>query len=191
VGPAVCVYSNCQGESLIGFLRSNPDFADSEFVFSGYFRDAALPRLTSCDGYYRTDDLGALVQGALYITGRQTGVIIVNSKNFYAHDLEAAANQVIGIKAGRCVAFGIPNALTGSEGVCIVAESELAQESHTELVRRIKETVPSHTGLVIAKATVVPLKWLVKTTSGKISRSENRDKFLGLQHAATKEMRTT
>jgi acyl-CoA synthetase (AMP-forming)/AMP-acid ligase II len=163
----------------------------ADFVFSGYHRDEALSSQAFYDGYYRTGDLGALVQGVLYITGRQKDVIIVNGKNFYAHDLEAAANQVVGIKAGRCVAFGIPNALTGSEGVCIVAESELAQESHTELVRRIKETVQRHTGLVIAKATVVPLKWLVKTTSGKISRAENRDKFLGLQHAATKEMRTT
>lgn len=149
-----------------------------------------MSRQAFCDSYYRTGDLGALAQGAMYITGPQKNMIIVDGNNFYAHDLQATANQAVGIKAVRYVAFGIPNALTGSEGVCIVAESELAQDSHTELVRSIKETVQSHTGLVIAKTAIAPLKWLVKTTSGKIFCAENRDKFLVFQRAATKEMRT-
>ena len=64
--PVVCVYSDCQGESLIGLLRSHPDFAESEFVFlrawlkdsppefdsSRHFRTAAFNEINNLEAIF-------------------------------------------------------------------------------------------------------------------------------------------
>jgi hypothetical protein len=61
VRPVVCVYSNCQGESLIGFLRSHPDFADSEFVFlRAWLKDSpSADQLRRCSHLLYQSSFGA------------------------------------------------------------------------------------------------------------------------------------
>ena len=98
-----------------------------------------------------------------------------------AHDNFSA--QVAGVKPGRCVAFGLPNAAMGSECIHVVAESEAPEEQFIHIGREIKKTLQQQMGLLIAQAKVVPPKWLIKTTSGKVSRWGNREKYLGATKA--------
>lgn len=151
---------------------------DAPFLFSGYHREPALTQAALRDGAYRSGDLGAWVEGQLVITGRLKDLVIVNGKNFYLHDIEAAILSVPGIKPGRCVAFGLYQAATGSEAVHVVAESLQADADAAELARQVKQAVQDQLGLALARVRVVPGPWLVKTTSGKIARGENRDKYL-------------
>lgn len=153
----------------------------ASFAFSGYFEEPALTAKAMCGPYYRTGDLGLVHEGALYITGRLKDVIIVNGRNFYAHDIEAVVTEVAGVKAGRVVAVGLPTPL-GSEAACVLAESEAPPAEYGELSRRIKEAVLAHLGLVLSRAVVVPPKSLIKTTSGKVSRAENRERLLSHMH---------
>jgi acyl-CoA synthetase (AMP-forming)/AMP-acid ligase II len=85
---------------------------------------------------------------------------------------------VAGVKAGRVVALGLPNAAMGSESVHVIAESERPEADYGSIARDIKVAVQQSMGLLIAKAVVVPPKWLIKTTSGKMSRWGNREKYL-------------
>jgi len=148
------------------------------FLFDGYFREPELTQSAMRDGRYLSGDLGAQYRGQLYVTGRKKDLIIVNGKNFYAHDIEAAVNSVPGVHPGRCVAFGVYQAETGSEAVHVVAESGIPQAGQPALARDIKEAVQRELGLVVARAEVVADRWLVKTTSGKVSRRDNRRKYL-------------
>ena len=153
------------------------------YLFDGYYREPALTAAAIRDGFYLTGDLGALFDGSLYVTGRKKDLIIVNGKNYYAHDIEEVTAQVAGVKPGRCVAFGLPNAAMGSECIHVVAESEAPEEQFIHIGREIKKTLQQQMGLLIAQAKVVPPKWLIKTTSGKVSRWGNREKYLGATKA--------
>ena len=149
-----------------------------EFVFGGYHNNAAATAAAFRDGWYLTGDLGVVMDGEIFITGREKDIIIVNGRNFYAHDIEASAARVAGIKPGRAVAFGIDNAVTGSEEVVVVAETEHTPEQYRELAAAVKLLATEELGLSAIRVHPVPLRWLVKTTSGKIARGENRQKYL-------------
>lgn len=164
---------------------------DAPFLFDGYHREQALSAAALRDGAYRSGDLGAWVDGQLVITGRLKDLVIVNGKNFYLHDIEAAILAVPGVKPGRCVAFGLYQAATGSEAVHVVAEALQPDADATDLARQVKQAVQDRLGLALARVRVVPGQWLVKTTSGKIARGENRDKYLAEDAARAPAATTT
>lgn len=159
----------------------------SPYMFDGYYREPATTSASILDGFYLTGDLGAFLEGQLYITGRKKDLLIVNGKNYYAHDIEAIVDQVAGVKAGRCVALGLPNLAMGSECIHVIAESDASNEQFANIGREIKSALQQRMGILIAKAYVVPQKWLIKTTSGKISRWGNHEKYLAVTNAQTTE----
>jgi len=149
-----------------------------EFVFSGYFANEEVTRAAFHGEWYRTGDIGFIDNGQLFITGRKKDILIVHGRNYYAHDIEAVASSVPGIVPGRVVALGVMNELVGSEEAIILAETELAELEHPALQRKVKQRIYGALELTPRKVQLVPPGSLIKTTSGKISRSENFTRFL-------------
>lgn len=148
-------------------------------LFDGYFKLPDETRRKLNDGWYQTGDLGFRYDGELYVTGRVNDLIIVHGKNFYAHELEFLVNQVPGVHPGRNVAVGWFRPEIGSEDVVLIAEQSTdVKVERSTLVPAIKQAVLNQTGLLVFDVHVVPPGWLVKTTSGKISRQENLGKYL-------------
>lgn len=151
----------------------------SNSLFSGYFKLPEESAKVMQEGWFYTGDLGYLADGELYITGRKKDLIIVHGKNYYAHDIEYIANHIDGIKKGRCVAIGVYDDRLGSEDVVIIAETEKADSATKERIsKEIKKKVSEELNLLVNEVYLVPLKWMTKTTSGKISRRENKRKYL-------------
>lgn len=150
-------------------------------LFDGYYKlpDVTAERLVN--GWYHTRDIGFFEQGELFILGRSDDLIIVHGRNIYAHEVEDAAYAVEGVKAGRVVAFGIPNKVLNSEDIVLLAEAE---NIDVNLSRKIKEGIFETTGFVIREARLVPIGSLIKTTSGKMSRDLNRKNYLEVRHSA-------
>jgi fatty-acyl-CoA synthase len=148
-----------------------------DYIFQGYHNNPAAMTASFRDGSFLTGDLGAVLDGELFITGRLKDVIIVSGRNFYAHDIEECVSRVAGVKPGRAGAFPIDNEIAGSEEVAIVAETAWGPERYPEISRMIKRAVRETLGLSAVRPYPVPIGWLVKTTSGKMSRNENRDKY--------------
>jgi acyl-CoA synthetase (AMP-forming)/AMP-acid ligase II len=132
------------------------------------------------DGWYLTGDYGYLVDGELYVTGRKKDMIIVGGKNVYPQDIESLVGQVEGIHAGRVVAFGMYDETQGTEEVVVLAETD-AQEDPNE-IKRISDAVRAHvtknSAVALRWVYLVGPKWLLKTSSGKIARSANKEKYL-------------
>lgn len=149
-----------------------------DFVFSGYFANEAATRAAFHGDWYRTGDIGFIDNGQLFITGRKKDILIVHGRNYYAHDIEAAASSVPGIAPGRVVALGVMNEAVGSEEAIILAETDLAESEYSALQRKVKQKIYGALELTPKKVQLVPRGSLVKTTSGKISRSENLARFL-------------
>ena len=152
-------------------------FVRGESLCSGYFRAPEITADKFIDGWYRTGDLGFLYDGELYITGRRDDIIIVRGKNLYAHDVELLATETGMVRAGRVVAFGVEDEELGTDKLVIVAE--VGPQADKKLsTRAVRVAVRETYGLSPADVLLVPPDTLVKTSSGKISRSENRRRYL-------------
>lgn len=151
----------------------------SDSMLSGYYRRADLTAQAMFDGWYLTGDYGYLAGGELYITGRKKDLIIVGGKNIYPQDLEHIADSVPGVKAGRTVAFGVDDPRLGTETVVMVVEADpLHDVDPDEVNKAVRRRVAQETEITLSDVLVVDAHWLHKTSSGKIARAANRDKYL-------------
>ena len=162
-GPAACAVGEIQVKSVS--------------AFGGYHRDWAATAACQDGPWYKTGDLGFLDEGELYVTGRLKDLIIVNGRNFYAHDIEAAASSVPGVKPGRAVAFAVDRASAGSDGAVVLAEMLPEDADRTALARCVGQAVFDLLGLTLHHVGIRQAGALVKTTSGKLCRFENRRRF--------------
>ncbi len=151
----------------------------SDCLFEGYYLRPDLTKKTFRDGWHLTGDLGYLVSGELYVTGRKKDLIIHAGKNIYPHDLETIAGEVPGVHPGRVVCFGVMDEREGTELVVIVAESDSEFANDRQRIgQTIRETIARQTTVTPTYVEVVDRKWMSKTSSGKISRAANRAKWL-------------
>jgi fatty-acyl-CoA synthase len=151
----------------------------SDCMLNGYFRRPDLTEKAFLDGWYLSGDLGYLASGELFITGRKKDLIIVGGKNIYPQDLERLANDVPGVHPGRVVAFGVFNPDLGTEDVVMLVESdENDLEKRQVIAEQIRLRVTRGSDVALRNVEIVERGWLLKTSSGKIARSANREKYL-------------
>ncbi len=150
-----------------------------EQLFEGYFGLEKSSMNRFHDGFFMTRDVGFKFDDELFVLGRLDDMIIINGRNIYAHDVEALLLDINGLKRGRSVAFGVDDADSGSQNLVVISErsgSDLEREG--EIKREIREVIESTIGVVPGATHIVDRGWLVKTSSGKVGRKENREKYL-------------
>lgn len=166
----------------------------SDFLFDGYLNRPEITASKLRAGRYRSNDLGFVDGGELFVLGRADDLLIVHGRNYFAHEVEAVVNDIAGLKSGRNVAVAVFNEMLGSQDVVVIAElppgAELPADRGLALKREVKHAVAEAMGLELRDVSIVAPGWLAKTTSGKISRSLNRDKYLG-ELGAARRPRTT
>ncbi len=153
----------------------------SSTLFNGYYR-IETPAEKWHQGWYRTGDLGFLDQGELFVTGRKDDLMIIHGKNVYAHDVEFTINNHCAVKPGRVVAVAPFNPQSGSQALVALVEAETSDPAErAALSQSIKNAVNAEFSLALYEVMIVDLGWLVKTTSGKISRKENLRRYCALR----------
>jgi fatty-acyl-CoA synthase len=154
----------------------------SDCMLTEYYQRPDITQDAFYEGWYLTGDLGYLADGELFVTGRKKDLIIVGGKNIYPQDLEYLASMVEGVHPGRVVAFGVVNVDSGTEDVVLIAESsdEIVNDelAHRRLADAIRAKVTQGSDIALRYVLIVEKGWLLKTSSGKIARSYNREKFL-------------
>jgi acyl-CoA synthetase (AMP-forming)/AMP-acid ligase II len=150
----------------------------SDSMLSGYYQRPDLQPFTP-DGWYRTGDMGYLADGEVYVVGRSKDLIINAGKNVYPQDIEAIVNTVQGVHAGRAVAFGVPDEREGTELIAVVAEIDTSDDDERQRITHdIRQSVARASTVTVTFVELVDEKWLIKTSSGKIARAANREKWL-------------
>lgn len=153
----------------------------SNCMLTGYFNRPDLSEKAFRDGWYLTGDLGYIAAGELYITGRKKDLIIVGGKNIYPQDLERLADETPGVHPGRSVAFGVYNEDSGTEDVVIIAETDVTKDTAKQAIADdIRQRVTRGSDIALRSVLVVEREWLLKTSSGKIARAANREKYLAM-----------
>jgi acyl-CoA synthetase (AMP-forming)/AMP-acid ligase II len=131
------------------------------------------------DGWFLTGDKGYMANGEVYIIGRSKDLIINAGKNVYPQDIEAIVNELPAIHAGRAVVFGVPDRKEGTELIAVVAEVATADPiERQQISKRIRQEVGRQSMVTVSYVQLVDPKWLIKTSSGKIARAANREKWL-------------
>ena len=152
----------------------------SDSMLSGYYHRPDLTAQAIKNGWYHTGDMGYLADGHLYVTGRKKDLIIVGGKNIYPQDLEAIAGLIPGIYPGRAVAFGVMDEKLGTESIVMVCELQdhYSEAEKLQITRQLRTQVVQQIGVILSDVRLVEKRWVLKTSSGKIARSRNRDKYL-------------
>jgi len=149
----------------------------SPSMLTEYYRRPDLTAEALSDGWYRTGDLGYLANGELFVTGRKKDLIIVAGKNIYPSDIEDLVSQIDGVYPGRVVAFGEFRERLGTEAIIILAETlRQSAEDQARIAADIRGRL-SEIEITAGEIAFRPHGWLLKSSSGKLSRSANRDKY--------------
>ena len=163
---------------------------ENEQTFCAYLAD------TGEGPFLRTGDLGFLVDGELFVTGRLKDVIIINGQNHYPQDLERTVERHHPpIRPHSTAGFSVE--IEGEECLVILAEVERSylqrhrQKSSTtdssqrqdyldteQLSHSIRKTIAKHHDLPVHTALLLKPGSLPKTSSGKIQRHLCRSNFL-------------
>ncbi|CAB9514439.1 D-alanine--D-alanyl carrier protein ligase [Seminavis robusta] len=155
-------------------------WAQSPRVAAGYYGQPELTAATFANvlpGYdgswLDSGDLGKVVDGQLYVTGRVKDVIIINGKNYYPTDVELSIDETFGdvIRPGRTSAFQHGE---DSVGITVEGRKDFDKTANEDLTVQISNHVSQLHGLFAAKVVVLKLGVTPKTTSGKLKRSEIR-----------------
>jgi len=151
-----------------------------ESVASHYWSVAqeSVSHLQPLDGrpgrYLRTGDLGRIVDGELFVTGRLKDVLIVQGRNVHAIDIEQAA-ATVGIQPSRwaCAAFASDDEPSGAT---LVVESEARPaEQLAQDAGRLRDAIVRHCGIFVGRIVFLIGQRLPTTTSGKLQRALCRD----------------
>ena len=124
----------------------------------------------------RTGDHGTLIDGALFVTGRDADRIILRGRNVFAEDVEACVreSQPPGT-IGGLAAFGID--AEGTQHLCILVE--IQRRDGTLDLPALNRALTARIGATAD--CLVPLHRLAlpRTSSGKVRRRAAREAYLG------------
>ncbi len=128
--------------------------------------------------YLRTGDLGFMLRGRLYVTGRRKELIIIAGQNFYPHDIEqTVAGSHPALTGLPAAAFAISGDST--ERLVLVQEVPrgLEESACTEIMRKMRLAVASTHEIAPFAVQLVRLASIPRTSSGKVQRLRTGDEY--------------
>ncbi|MFI1993789.1 fatty acyl-AMP ligase [Actinoplanes sp. NPDC020271] len=156
-------------------------------VAQGYWQNPAATaaafghRVGDADGFLRTGDLGTLLDGEVYVTGRIKDMIIVRGRNIYPHDVEQELRLHHPELRDRVGAVFTVPAGDGSPDGRLVVTHEVqklpAGRDAGDLIAGIRHTVSREFGVRPHAVLLLRRGAVRRTTSGKIQRSAMRGLF--------------
>ncbi len=130
--------------------------------------------------FLRTGDLGCLLAGELFITGRLKELIIIRGRNYYPHDIERVAeNSHPALQPQSGAAFSVT--MDGQEQLIVIYEvnrSYLRKLNVAEIAKAVRQAVSVQFELAVHTVVLLRPNSLLKTSSGKVRRLACRQAFL-------------
>jgi long-chain-fatty-acid--[acyl-carrier-protein] ligase len=121
--------------------------------------------------WFRTGDIGYLVDGSLVICGRSKEMITIAGRNIFPTEIEQVAGQVSGVREGAVVAVGAKSGVAQSR---LLIAAEFQGSDRKDARRAVIRRVLSVCGVTPADVVLMPPGSLPRTSSGKLRRLEVR-----------------
>ncbi|HEX3961501.1 MAG TPA: condensation domain-containing protein [Trebonia sp.] len=165
------------GASIAGGYWNNPGASEA---FHAFTRSGQGP-------FYRTGDLGFLLDGELHVTGRIKELIIIRGRNHYPYDIEwSIAESVRGVARDGCVVFSVDR--EQGEELIVACECERTRGlPYADVIQSIQAVLLEDFGIAAAEVLLFAARHLPRTSSGKLQRTLCKSAFLagesrGLAH---------
>ncbi|CAM2843986.1 polyketide synthase, type I [Legionella steigerwaltii] len=124
--------------------------------------------------YFKTGDLGFILDNEIYLTGRLKEVIVVYGKKYYPLDLEITVANALATFQIKLPQVAFSTEIAGNEKIIIV--QELSEETHKSLYPEIKNAIrhaiTKHHGVDVHEVVLSPKGAIPKTGSGKLQRKK-------------------
>lgn len=152
----------------------NEDATDT--TFRAYAGDGRGP-------FLRTGDLGAMLDGDLYITGRRKDVLVLHGRNLHPADIEyelrSQHEQLEGLH-GAVFMVGDDDGEDIAPAIVAVHEirAHWGAERLGQIAVEMKQTMAREFGVPVAAVALVRPGGVRRTTSGKVQRSAMRAFYL-------------
>ena len=144
----------------------------TEATFHAHLQDTG-------DGpFLRTGDLGFMLDGELYVTGRLKDLIILRGVNYYPQDIELTVQRCHPRLRADCgAAFAVEK--DGREQLGLVFEVERHKQGQFgEVFQAIRRSVAGEHDLNVDAIVLIRAGTVPKTSSGKIQRHACRQSYL-------------
>jgi len=149
---------------------------------TGYFRNETKTRELFDHGWLDSGDRAYLAKGDVFITGRIKDIIIRAGQHVYPNELEEAIGDIGGIIKGAVAAFGVTDAVSGTERIVVLAETLEADPTKRESSKaRARDVVTTIVGWPPDDIVLVDPGTVPKTSSGKIRRAAAKEHYLAQQ----------
>jgi len=127
--------------------------------------------IRDADGFYPTGDLGEIVDGELYVTGRKQDLLIQAGRKFMLSDIDLTLNRLYPEVRGRAAAISVFDERLGTQMPVMLIESNdfFVRDDQAAVADALKQA----TGLDQIEAHFVPPHFLTKTSSGKFNRRKS------------------
>jgi acyl-CoA synthetase (AMP-forming)/AMP-acid ligase II len=154
-------------------------------VASGYWDrpletdESFRARLADGSGpFLRTGDLGFLLDGELFVTGRLKDLIIVDGANHYPQDVERTVGSCHpALDATDCAAFAV-DLDPGETLVVVAAVQGVPRDGHDHVRRAIRTALAEQHDLRAQDIVLVRRGAIPRTSSGKLRRHACRAAYL-------------
>ncbi len=149
--------------------------ASGPSVMQGYFEQPDATADALRDGWLFTGDLGYMANGSLYVCGRTKDLIIRQGRKYHPPDIESSLADLQGVTLSGVVVFAITTVGDTDEVVAVIETraGSRGPEIEEAVRRRVRETA----GLEIDRVVLTAPGTIPRTTSGKVRRSETRERL--------------
>lgn len=144
-------------------------------LMNGYFQDPVSQKEIQSTGWMDTGDLGYLLDGCLYVTGRIKDLIIIRGRNIWPQDIEYIAEQEPEIHSGDAIAF-----VTSQERIILQIQCRVScEERRAQIVHSLTARIQSEFGVSVS-IELLPPHSIPRTSSGKPARAEAKKRYLNI-----------
>ena len=157
----------------------NPEGVQGRILVSGPTlarRNLRSDESPASDGWFETGDLGFLLEGEIYISGRSKDILIRGGANVHAHEVEETVLGSFPDLILRSVAFALPRASDLRDEIVVGVEL-ISMPAPEGLEAAVREAIERNLALQIDIVVPLPKGAVPRTTSGKIQRGRSRELY--------------
>lgn len=159
-------------EHFIGEIQIKGDSVTQGY----YLNEQANATALTGDGWLNTGDLGFMHNNELVVTGRTKDIIFSNGQNYFPHDLESIAIKHGLLELGKVVVYGVNRPEQQNDELVVFILYRKNLDDFSPLAKDVAKLINTQTGLQVDS--VVPVKRIPKTTSGKVQRRFLADDYI-------------